>query len=459
MNARQAGWFLVVRVGATLAGGLIIGLLLGRVFAGIALALGGMLAWQLLNLFRLDAWLRDRSRRDPPDSSGLWGDVVARVVRLHRRKRFHKQRLLDAFRELRHSTAAMPDGVVILNAQWEILWFNRMAMQLLDLRRKVDVGIRIVNLIRDPALGRYLAAEQFEEPLVVGRGSQPRMHLSFQVVPYSGTQRLMLVRDVSHQVALESMRKDFVANASHELRSPLTVMTGYLETLLQDDALDPGLRGPLAEMQRQTQRMNGIVNDLLDLSRLDALDNEAGNAPVDVPGLAAMLRKDVLARPKHPEVILELETGAHLAGEEAELVSAFSNLVDNAAKYTPPTGRIRIRWRLDEQGQGRFEVHDTGPGIAPEHVPRLTERFYRVDSGRARSAGGAGLGLAIVKHVLQHHGAVLEVRSDPGRGSSFICIFPARRVLNDRGDDTLPGATEDPNGNRRSLPPHIAAVQ
>ncbi len=459
MNARRAGWFLVARVGATLAAGVLIGLLLGRVWAGIALALAGMLGWQLLNLYWLDDWLRDRSRRDPPDSSGVWGDVVARVVRLHRRKRFHKQRLLDAFRELRHSTAAMPDGVLILNAQWEILWFNRMAGQLLDLRRKADIGIRIVNLIRDPALARYLAREQFDEPLVVARNTGPQVHLSFQVVPYSGTQRLMLVRDVSHMVALESMRKDFVANASHELRSPLTVMTGYLETLLQDDALDPALRGPLAEMQRQTQRMNGIVNDLLDLSRLDALDNEAGNAPVDVPGLAAMLRKDVLARPKHPEVILELETGAHLAGEEAELVSAFSNLVDNAAKYTPPTGRIRIRWRLDEQGQGRFEVHDTGPGIAPEHVPRLTERFYRVDSGRARSAGGAGLGLAIVKHVLQHHGAVLEVRSDPGRGSSFICIFPARRVLNDRGDDTLPGATEDPNGNRRSLPPHIAAVQ
>lgn len=459
MNARRAGWFLVARVGATLAAGVLIGLLLGRVWAGISLALAGMLGWQLLNLYWLDDWLRDRSRRDPPDSSGVWGDVVARVVRLHRRKRFHKQRLLDAFRELRHSTAAMPDGVIILNSQWEILWFNRMAGQLLDLRRKADIGIRIVNLIRDPALARYLAREQFDEPLVVARNTEPQVHLSFQVVPYSGTQRLMLVRDVSHMVALESMRKDFVANASHELRSPLTVMTGYLETLLQDDALDPALRGPLAEMQRQTQRMNGIVNDLLDLSRLDALGDEAGNAPVDVPAIAAMLRKDVLARPKHPEVILELETGAHLAGEEAELVSAFSNLVDNAAKYTPVTGRIRIRWRVDEQGQGRFEVHDTGPGIAPEHVPRLTERFYRVDMGRARSAGGAGLGLAIVKHVLQHHGAALEVHSDPGRGSSFICIFPARRVLNDRGDDTLPGATEDPNGNRRSLPPHIAAVQ
>jgi two-component system phosphate regulon sensor histidine kinase PhoR len=459
VNATRAGWFLLARVGATLAAGVLVGWLLGQVWAGVALALAGMLGWQLLNLYWLDYWLRDRSRRDPPDSSGMWGDVVARVVRLHRRKRYHKQRLLDVFRELRHSTAAMPDGVVILNAQWEILWFNRMAGKLLTLRRKVDLGMRIVNLIRDPALVRYLEGEAYDEPLVIGRGNEPRVHLSFQVVPYSGVQRLMLVRDVSHQVALESMRKDFVANASHELRSPLTVITGYLETLLQDDGADAALRGPLAEMQRQSQRMNGIVNDLLDLSRLDSLTEEAGTGRVDVAALAAMLRKDVLARPAHPEISLELATQAQLLGDETELHSAFSNLVDNAAKYTPATGKVRICWRLDEQGQARFEVHDTGSGIAPEHLPRLTERFYRVDSGRARAAGGAGLGLAIVKHVLQHHGALLEVRSEPGRGSAFSCIFPPRRVLKPEGGGTLAAATEDMNGNRRSLPPHLAEVQ
>jgi len=457
--ASRAGWFLLARLSAALLAGVLIGWLLGSLWVGVTLALAGALAWQLLNLYWLDRWLRDRSRRDPPDSPGLWGDVVARVVRLHRRKRFHKQRLLDVFRELRHSTAAMPDGVVILNTQWEILWFNRRAGQLLALRRKADHGMRIVNLIRDPALAGYLEKEEYDEPLVIARGSEPRMYLSIQVVPYSGTQRLMLVRDVTHQVALESMRKDFVANASHELRSPLTVVTGYLETLLQDDQMDAALRGPLAEMQRQTQRMNGIVNDLLDLSRLDAMSEEASGTPVDVAAMAAMLRKDVLARPSHPDIELELSTTAQLRGDEAQLHSAFSNLVDNAAKYTPASGSVRVCWRLDEQGQARFEVHDTGPGIAPEHLPRLTERFYRVDSGRARAAGGAGLGLAIVKHVLQHHGAVLEVRSEPGRGSSFSCVFPPRRVLDADGNGTLSAATEDKNGNRRSLPPHLAAVQ
>ncbi len=433
----RAGWFLLARLGATLLAGAIVGWMLGAFLAGIALVLAGMLAWQLLNLYWLDYWLKDRSGRDPPDSSGLWGDVVSRVVRLHRRKRFHKQRLLDVFRELRHSTAAMPDGVVILNSQWEILWFNRMAGKLLGLRRKVDLRLRIINLVRDPALVRYLEGGDFHETLVIARGTEPRLHLSLQVVPYSGTQRLMLVRDVSHQVALESMRQDFVANASHELRSPLTVVTGYLETLLQDEEIDPALRGPLSEMQRQTLRMNGIVNDLLDLSRLDALNGEAAGDAVDVSAISALLCKDVLARAVHPAISMQVSTDARLLGDETELHSAFSNLVDNAAKYTPATGSIRICWRLDESGHARFEVHDTGPGIAPEHLPRLTERFYRVDSGRSRAAGGAGLGLAIVKHVLQHHGAVLDVKSTPGAGSTFTCIFPPRRVLLSSGSGNI----------------------
>ncbi len=467
MMPGRAGWFLLARLGATLLVGALLGWMLGRFLAGVTLALAAMLAWQLLNLYWLDYWLKDRSGRDPPDSSGLWGDVVARVVRLHRRKRFHKQRLLDVFRELRHSTAAMPDGVVILNSIWEILWFNRMAGKLLGLRRKADLRLRIINLIRDPALIRYLDGADFHEPLVIARGSEPRLHLSLQVVPYSGTQRLMLVRDVSHQVALESMRQDFVANASHELRSPLTVMTGYLETLLQDDELDAILRGPLSEMQRQTQRMNGLVNDLLDLSRLDALSEEAAGDPVDVAAICALLCKDVFARPAHPQVGTQVTTDARLLGDESELMSAFSNLVDNAAKYTPETGSIHIGWRLLDDGRARFEVRDTGPGIAPEHLPRLTERFYRVDSGRARKAGGAGLGLAIVKHVLQHHGAVLEVTSEPGAGSTFACIFPPRRVLvtgagsniATHSQPAVGPAPENIDGNRRSLAPHLKAVQ
>jgi two-component system, OmpR family, phosphate regulon sensor histidine kinase PhoR len=428
-------WYLASRAGSAALVGALVGWPFGHIPAGVAVALAVALAWNLFNLYWLDRWLRDRSRMDPPNTSGTWQDVVSRVVRLHRRKRYHKQRLLEVFRELRRSSAAMPDGVVVLNEAWEIVWFNRSAGRLLDLRRRVDPGLRITNLLREPAFARYLVAGRFDEPLVIARGTDPRVYLSVQVVPYSGEQRLMLVRDVSRQMALETMRKDFVANASHELRSPLTVVSGYLETLLSEDGLDPTLRAPLAEMQRQAHRMADIVGGLLDLSRLDAATQEAGSDDIDVPALLAVLRKDVLARAAHPQVRVELNSEAHLAGEQSEILSAFSNLVDNAVKYTPATGQVRLIWEVDGAGDARFSVADTGPGIAPEHLPRLTERFYRVDPGRARDAGGTGLGLAIVKHVLQHHGATLEIDSKPGAGSRFTCVFPSRRVR-----AALPGA-------------------
>jgi two-component system, OmpR family, phosphate regulon sensor histidine kinase PhoR len=418
--------------------GVVLGLFIDKLGTGIALALAAFLAWQLFNLARLDYWLRDRKSRDPPDPGGLWGEVVTQVVRLHRRKRFHKQRLLDVFRELRHSTAAMPDGVVVLNAHDEIAWFNRMAGRLLGLKRRADLGIRITNLVRDPEFVRYLQQGDFHEVLVITLATGAGLSLSFQIVPYGGNQRLMLVRDVSRQVALETMRTDFVANASHELRSPLTVITGYLEALDLDPPLDPALAGPLAEMRRQAERMNLIVRDLLELSRLDATQAEVQGEPVDVGALVLLLRKDILARPRHPEVTLQIESADRLVCDENEIHSAFSNLVDNAAKYTPPEGSIVIRWWTDPKGDGHLSVKDTGPGIAAEHLPRLTERFYRVDAGRARSTGGSGLGLAIVKHALQHHGATLEIESQEGAGSTFTCHFPSRRVSRAAADVNIP---------------------
>jgi two-component system, OmpR family, phosphate regulon sensor histidine kinase PhoR len=423
--------FMVARLLAATVIGALLGWLLGHVLGGIAVVMAVILGWQLVNLYLLDFWLRDRGRRDPPDASGMWGDVVSQVVRLHRRKRYHKQRLLEVFRELRRSTAAMPDGVVVVNAQREIVWFNHTAARLLRLKRPDDRGMRITNLIRDPNFVRYMEQGDYADPVVATRGPGDSVHMSFQVVPYSSSQHLLLVRDVSRQVALEAMRKDFVANASHELRSPLTVLTGYLETLLADDGLESSLRAPLDEMQRQTQRMNGIVNDLLDLSRLDALNVEPVGAPIDIAAMCAMLRKDVLARREHPEVRVKIESAARLLGDEPAVQSALSNLVDNAAKFTPASGVVQLRWYLSASGAGCFEVNDNGPGIAEEHLPRLTERFYRIDQGRSRSAGGAGLGLAIVKHVLQIHGAVLEIQSQPGAGSTFTCVFPPRRVLID----------------------------
>jgi len=331
-------------------------------------------------------------------------------------------------RQLQRSTAALPNGVVILNAQREIMWFNRMAARLLELRSTADLGLRIDNLLREPEFVRYLARQDYSNPVVIRPAMGEDNYLSLQVAPYGDGQLLLLVSDVSRQMRLEAVRRDFVANASHELRSPLTVVSGYLETLAQDPALDPDLSGPVAEMRRQAERMTSIIRDLLELSRLEETDEVVGGAPIDVAALLSLLRKDVLARAVHPhEVRVLSESAAQLIGDDPEIHSAFSNLVDNAAKYTPPEGSIEMRWWTDAEG-GHLAVSDTGFGIPSEHIPRLTERFYRVDAGRSRATGGSGLGLAIVKHVLQRHGARLEVQSTLGEGSTFTCHFPPERL-------------------------------
>jgi two-component system, OmpR family, phosphate regulon sensor histidine kinase PhoR len=426
--ATQAWWFAAVRLLGTVVVGCGVGWLFGNLWGGLAAALALHLAWVLANLFRLEWWLRHRSYADPPDVGGVWGEIIAQIVRLHRRKRFHKQRFVQLMRQLQRSTAALPNGVVILNAQREIMWFNRMAARLLNLRRTADLGMRIENLLREPQFVRYLAGGDFSNAVVIRPASGGDCYLSLQVAPYGDGQLLLLVSDVSRQLRLEAVRRDFVANASHELRSPLTVISGYLETLGQDAQLDAYLHGPITEMRRQAERMTAIIRDLLALSRLEETDQVDGGEPIDVAALLALLRKDVLARPVHPrDVRVRIDSAAQLLGDEPEIHSAFSNLVDNAAKYTPAEGSIEMRWWQDGEG-GHFSVSDTGFGIPSEHIPRLTERFYRVDAGRSRVTGGSGLGLAIVKHVLQRHGGTLEVQSALGVGSTFTCHFPLARV-------------------------------
>jgi two-component system phosphate regulon sensor histidine kinase PhoR len=386
------------------------------------------LSWQLLTLYRLDRWLRLRSQLDPPNLGGIWGDIVAQVVRLHRRKQFHKQRLVQLFRELRRSTAALPDGVIILSAQREIVWFNRQAARLLGLRRPIDLGLRIDNLIRSPEFVHYLHGDDFAMPLVIRPPVQMDLYLALQVVPYGGGQSLLLVRDVTRQMRLEAMRKDFVANASHELRTPLTVISGYLDTLADDPSIDPAWSGPIKDMRSQAQRMNAIIADLLVLSRLEATDGEAPRDAIDVPGMLERLHRDALASADRPrQVVLELQSEDGLFGSAHELESAFTNVLVNGMKYTPAEGTVQMRWWADDEG-AYFSVIDSGIGIPAEHIPRLTERFYRVDAGRSRGQGGSGLGLAIVKHALQRHGGWLDVQSSEGKGSTFTCHFPQARI-------------------------------
>jgi two-component system, OmpR family, phosphate regulon sensor histidine kinase PhoR len=420
--------FALARLAGILLAGLCVGLLIPPAWLWVLFAACLYLGWQLHNLYRLDRWLRLRSQLDPPAIGGIWGDIIGQVVRLHRRKQFHKQRLVQIFRELRRSTAALPDGVIILSSQNEIVWFNRQAARLLGLRRPIDIGLRVDNLIRSPEFVRYLHGDDFAMPLVIRPPLETDLYLALQVVPYGAGQSLLLARDVTRQMRLEAMRKDFVANASHELRTPLTVISGYLDTLADDPGIDQAWSGPIRDMRAQAQRMNAIITDLLELSRLESTDGEAPRDPIDVPRMLERLHRDALAKGDRPHhVLLDLECEDGLFGAAHEIESAFTNLLVNGLKYTLSEGTVRMRWWSDEEG-AYFSVIDTGIGIPAEHIPRLTERFYRVDAGRSRGEGGSGLGLAIVKHALQRHGGWLDVRSVEGKGSTFTCHFPALRI-------------------------------
>lgn len=427
METKSPWSFALARIAGALAFAVAGGLIFGRLDLWLVAVLGGYLLIQLSSLYQLHRWLRHRKEEDPPDLGGVWGDVVALVGRAYKRKNFHKRRIQQLLREFRRLTAAMPDGVVLLSQDFEIIWFNRTAAQLLGLKRKADFGMRIENLVRQPEFARYLRTAPQATPVVISYGPADDRYLALQVIP-AGDQLLMLARDITRESRLEAMRKDFVANASHELRSPLTVINGYLDQLADDPGLEPVWRAPIEEMRRQAERMRLIVEDLLELSKLEASGKEAPLDPVDIGGMLALLRKEVLGREFRPrEVTLKLDSPARLLGSEAELHSIASNLITNAVKYTPEDGSVAIRWWVDAQG-GHLSVTDTGIGIPEEHLPRLTERFYRVDRGRSRKSGGSGLGLSIVKHALQRHGGRLTIDSIEGRGSVFTCHFPPKRV-------------------------------
>ncbi len=426
----SAGWKAVLRLAIVMSITLLIGLASGRVALVFAVVLAIYLCIQIWNLLRLDRWLRRRRMEMPPDINGPWGEVVAIIDRLYRRKQYHKAQVTGLLREFRRLTSAMPEGAVLLGPEHEILWFNGRAASWLNLHRKRDFGIRIENLVRHPVFIEYLKTGRPAEGVVVYEPGENGRWLSFTIVRTGGEQRqLLIVRDVSREMRIESMRKDFVANASHELRSPLTVISGYLDALADDPQLDPAWSSPVLELRRQAERMGGIINGLLELSKLESGERRQPEQPLDIGGMLALLRREVTSlerRPRH--VTLRLDSTDWLLGVENEIHSILSNLLSNAVKYTPADGEIELRWWTDRSG-AHVSVRDTGVGIAPEHLPRLTERFYRVDSGRSRDKGGSGLGLAIVKHSLQRHEGTLSVASVEGRGSTFTCHFPAHRIV------------------------------
>ncbi|MDH5326275.1 MAG: phosphate regulon sensor histidine kinase PhoR [Gammaproteobacteria bacterium] len=411
---------------------LVIGSVVGRVSTVMGIWLGVYFGWHLRNLYKLERWFRKGQRQDPPDGMGIWGDVFYHIYRLKQRNRESKRKLANMLNRFQKSTSAMPDATVVLNEYGEIEWFNKAAKLYLGLKKKKDVGQRIDNLIRNPAFVKLLvSSEESEDPVVISSPVDEQRILSIRMVPYAKNQMLMVVRDITRLHHLEQVRRDFVANISHELKTPLTVMFGYLENFLDDDKdqqWSPASKKALQQMVQQTARMSQIVEDLLMLSKLES-DDVLRPEPVPVALLLNSIKQDAQLLAKDERTItLENEPFLQIMGSEKELHSAFSNIVSNAVKYTGKGGCIEIRW-YSEDGMAFFEVKDDGMGIPAAHISRLTERFYRVDPGRSREQGGTGLGLAIVKHVLQRHEAQLSINSVPGKGSVFQIRFPAKRVL------------------------------
>lgn len=421
----------LVRIFWLLLLGALVGLIFGQVTLAILLVLGGLLAWYLVNLARLERWLQKGKTYRPPDSWGLWGEVFHGIQRLQKSSRKRKKRLTNLLTRFRESTNAMPDGAVVLSSEGEIEWWNDAAEEMFGLRYPKDVNQRITNLVRHPAFIEYVARGDYTGNVEIPAPTDEDRSLALYIVAYGNNQQLLMARDVTLMRRLEQMRADFVANVSHELRTPLTVINGFLETLSDgDDKCTAQWRKSLQLMQQQSLRMQNIVEDLLLLSRLEYSRDKTPSALVAVPEILASLREEavLLSGDKEHDISIEANTDLYLEGHAKELESAFSNIIANAVRYTPAKGKIHIRWYEDEAG-AHFEVSDTGVGIPKEHLPRLTERFYRVDIARSREQGGTGLGLAIVKHVLKRHHAELRVDSVVGKGSTFTCDFPAEAIV------------------------------
>lgn len=411
--------------------GVLVGALVDNIQLGILLALITYLCWHLYNVYRLLRWLREGKKFQPPEASGVWDDVFEHIFRLQQRNRKRKRDLRRILKRFHKITVALPDATVELRpGSDEIEWWNNAAARYLGFQYPRDRGQRISNLIRNPDFLDYLHQEDYENELEIPSPVDDNIKLRVRVIPYSGNRRLLVARDMTRIQRLERTRRDFVANVSHELRSPLTVVSGYLEALSETQEFGEEYGDQLKTMRLQTERMNRIVDDLMLLSRLESEVPVNDLEPVMCARIIDAVADQARELGRSREHVLELDVDNTLCvkGHESELYSAFSNLVFNAVRYTPAGGHIVIRWKTRD-GEPVFSVEDSGVGIAPHHIPRLTERFYRVDAGRSRETGGTGLGLAIVKHVLLRHEGALEIQSEPGKGSVFSCRFPAYRCI------------------------------
>ena len=402
----------------------------GEFFTWVALAGVGYLTWHLHNLINMVDWVNSRLSGEPPKSSGVWEEVFLQLLRFRQRNKRRHKRLVSRLSRFQQAAQALPNAIIVLNNQGAIEWCNNAATRMLGIHTTNDLGQRILNLIRTPDLVNYIKQAEFDEPLKIPSPMDESMSLSIRMVPYGAEQRLLIARDITRVQRLEEMRRDFVANVSHEMRTPLTVICGYLELFAEADNRDSDeFDDVVVRIGEQASRLQSIIGDLLLLSRLESDAYSATHEQVNVPQLLKVLVEEArsLSGFKNHDVSMECDDGLMITGNEQELRSAFSNLAFNAVNYTPVGGKVHLSWYSDESG-AHFAVKDSGVGIPAQHIERLTERFYRVDVGRSRHSGGTGLGLAIVKHVLQRHSAHLHIESQAGQGSVFRCDFPLSQI-------------------------------
>ncbi len=395
----------------------------------VAVWLGFTLAFHLYHLAMLLRWLTHPVAERVPDGFGVWHNVFMTLYRLVRTQSQSKRKLTNVLERFINAGEAMPDGVVVLDEFDRIEWLNPMAVEHFGLDRKRDVGNLLLNLIRQPGFHSYIKADSFSQPHILKMVQPRELVLAIQLVPFDSTRKLLLSRDITQLERVQTVHRDFVANVSHELRTPLTVIGGFLETLSDMPDSDPSaLRQFLPMMMEQSRRMQTLVEDLLALSRLENSPKVLGTEKVNMGELldTLMVEAEGLSQGRH-HIRLDQVSGSWLWGSAQELHSAFGNLVSNAVRYTPDGGSIRLSW-ADDGEKATFSVRDDGIGIPREHIPRLTERFYRVDRGRSRNNGGTGLGLAIVKHVIARHQARLEIVSEPDKGSTFSVVFNRDRI-------------------------------
>ncbi|KAB2310071.1 phosphate regulon sensor histidine kinase PhoR [Betaproteobacteria bacterium SCN2] len=408
-------------------------------FQFAAAALLAYLLRQLWQEGRLARWLEQGGDKPAPSDIGVWGDIFYRLEKLQKRQSQSQSELATALGRFQHAAEAVPDGIVILNEQDRIEWCNPASRQLLGLDAERDRGQFIHYLMRQSDFVDFLEARDFSQQLTINSPAHRDIKLLLQLVPFGAEQKLLMVRDITELERVDAMRRDFVANVSHELRTPLTVVGGFVETLNDlDKPTDADLKHYFGIMLNHTRRMQRLLDDLLTLSRLESSPNTVAEEQVHMPELMRELVREAesLSRGRHV-VRLAIDSNDWLSGSLQELQSAFSNLVSNAVRYTPEGGEIALRWAV-LNGQPVFSVVDTGEGIPSEHLPRLTERFYRIDRSRSRETGGTGLGLAIVKHILTRHRARLDIQSTPGKGSTFSAIFPPERLIPAQGEEQQP---------------------